>query len=102
MTSCPSTFHSEDFNASGAAEASGSQGDSMMTPTTPGAAVRKSTISGSPACRLLEIEVAALPGRGKLTLTGNLREVMKESARAALWVTEGHRRRLAIATPPGM
>jgi ATP-dependent Lon protease len=33
---------------------------------------------------ILEIEVAALPGKGRLTLTGNLKEVMRESARAAL------------------
>ena len=33
---------------------------------------------------ILEIEVAALPGKGRLTLTGNLKEVMRESARTAL------------------
>jgi ATP-dependent Lon protease len=33
---------------------------------------------------ILEIEAAALPGKGRLTLTGNLKEVMRESARAAL------------------
>ncbi len=33
---------------------------------------------------ILEMEVAILPGTGKLVLTGNLKEVMRESARAAL------------------
>lgn len=33
---------------------------------------------------ILEIEVAAMPGTGKLMITGNLKEVMKESAEAAL------------------
>ena len=33
---------------------------------------------------ILEIEVILLPGTGKLLLTGNLKDVMKESARAAL------------------
>ncbi len=33
---------------------------------------------------ILEIEVSALPGKGRLTLTGNLKEVMRESARTAL------------------
>ena len=33
---------------------------------------------------ILEIEVTMLPGQGKLLITGNLRKVMEESARAAL------------------
>jgi ATP-dependent Lon protease len=33
---------------------------------------------------LLDIEVAVMPGRGKLTITGKLGEVMQESAQAAL------------------
>ncbi len=36
---------------------------------------------------ILEIEVSALPGKGRLTLTGNLKEVMRESARTALSYT---------------
>ncbi|MFT5316388.1 MAG: ATP-dependent Lon protease, partial [Candidatus Krumholzibacteriia bacterium] len=33
---------------------------------------------------ILEIEVAAVPGRGKIMITGNLKEVMTESAETAL------------------
>lgn len=33
---------------------------------------------------ILEVEAASMPGTGKLTLTGNLQEIMKESAEAAL------------------
>ena len=33
---------------------------------------------------LLEVEVNVVPGSGKIVLTGNLGDVMKESARAAL------------------
>ena len=33
---------------------------------------------------LLNVEVTVMPGRGKLTVTGKLGDVMKESAQAAL------------------
>ena len=33
---------------------------------------------------LLPVEVATMPGRGNLTITGRLGDVMQESARAAL------------------
>ena len=33
---------------------------------------------------LLEIEVGSYPGKGRLTMTGKLGEVMQESARAAM------------------
>jgi ATP-dependent Lon protease len=39
---------------------------------------------------LLTIEVAAVPGTGKLNLTGQLGEVMKESAQAALTYLRAH------------
>ncbi|GIW24695.1 endopeptidase La [Meiothermus sp.] len=39
---------------------------------------------------LLTIEVAAVPGSGKLSLTGQLGEVMKESAQAALTYLRAH------------
>jgi ATP-dependent Lon protease len=39
---------------------------------------------------ILEIEASALPGGGKLVLTGNLREVMKESAETALSFARAH------------
>lgn len=39
---------------------------------------------------LLEVEVNAMPGSGKLELTGNLGDVMKESARAALSYLRAH------------
>ncbi len=38
---------------------------------------------------ILEIEVAAVPGSGKITITGNLKEVMKESAETALSFARG-------------
>ena len=39
---------------------------------------------------LLEVEVSVMPGSGKLELTGNLGDVMKESARAALSYLRSH------------
>jgi ATP-dependent Lon protease len=39
---------------------------------------------------LLTIEVAAVPGSGKLSLTGQLGEIMKESAQAALTYLRAH------------
>ncbi len=38
---------------------------------------------------ILEIEVAQVPGAGKITITGNLKEVMKESAETALSYARG-------------
>jgi ATP-dependent Lon protease len=38
---------------------------------------------------ILEIEVAAVPGSGKITITGNLKDVMKESAETALSFARG-------------
>jgi len=38
---------------------------------------------------ILEIEVASVPGSGKATITGNLKEVMKESAETALSYVRG-------------
>ncbi len=38
---------------------------------------------------ILEVEVAAVPGAGKITITGNLKEVMKESAETALSYARG-------------
>jgi ATP-dependent Lon protease len=48
---------------------------------------------------VLEIEVSALPGRGRLQLTGALGDVMKESATAAL--TYVRARTEALGLPPG-
>ena len=45
---------------------------------------------------LLEVEVSAVPGRGKLQLTGTLGDVMKESASAALSYTRSRVEALAI------
>ncbi len=39
---------------------------------------------------ILEVEVAAMPGSGKLTITGNLKEVMRESAETALSYARAH------------
>jgi Lon protease (S16) C-terminal proteolytic domain/Lon protease AAA+ ATPase lid domain/ATPase family associated with various cellular activities (AAA) len=41
---------------------------------------------------LLTIEAAMMPGKGKMTVTGNLRDVMKESISAAAVRQEGHPR----------
>ena len=43
---------------------------------------------------LLTIEATLMRGRGKLTLTGQLGDVMKESAQAALSYVRGHVERL--------
>ncbi|MCD6016589.1 MAG: lon [Solirubrobacterales bacterium] len=43
---------------------------------------------------VLFIEATAMPGAGKLTITGQLGDVMKESAQAALSWVRGHERRL--------
>ena len=46
---------------------------------------------------ILAIESTAMPGKGKLILTGQLGEVMKESAQAALSYIRSQARKLAIA-----
>jgi len=48
---------------------------------------------------VLFIEATAMPGSGKLTITGQLGEVMKESAQAALSFVRGHQRELASDLP---
>ncbi len=45
---------------------------------------------------LLHIETAILPGKGKLTLTGQLGDVMKESAQAALSYCRSRHRELGV------
>ena len=45
---------------------------------------------------LLEVEAAVVPGTGKVELTGNLGDVMKESARAALTYIRGRATALGI------
>ncbi len=45
---------------------------------------------------LLKIEVAAMPGNGKLELTGSLGDVMKESAKAAITYIRSHSEALGI------
>ncbi len=46
---------------------------------------------------VLFVEASAYPGRGRLTVTGQLGEVMQESARAALSWVRSHAERLGIA-----
>ncbi|MGZ3598572.1 MAG: endopeptidase La [Ktedonobacterales bacterium] len=46
---------------------------------------------------LTTVEVMAVPGRGSLTLTGQLGDVMKESAQAALTYTRARASRLGLA-----
>ena len=48
---------------------------------------------------VLFIEAGAMPGKGKLTLTGQLGDVMKESAQAALSYVRGHVAELAPGLP---
>jgi len=45
---------------------------------------------------ILHIEVTTMPGKGKLTLTGQLGDVMKESAQAALTYAKSHAEALNI------
>lgn len=45
---------------------------------------------------ILHIEVSTTPGKGRLTLTGQLGEVMKESAQAAVTYARGHAKELGI------
>lgn len=46
---------------------------------------------------LLSIEVAILPGKGKVALTGKLGEVMQESVQAAMTVVKSHVQKLGIS-----
>ena len=50
---------------------------------------------------VLFIEATAMPGSGRLTTTGQLGEVMKESAQAALSYVRGHYREMAPKLPEG-
>jgi len=45
---------------------------------------------------ILHIEVATMPGKGELTITGNLGDVMKESARAAMSYVRSRARALKL------
>src|SRR5258706_14021977 len=47
---------------------------------------------------ILFIEAARMPGNGKLILTGQLGDVMKESAQAALSLVKGRSQQLGIAS----
>lgn len=51
---------------------------------------------------ILFIEVALMPGKGKLTLTGQLGEVMRESAKAAFTWAKAHHRDLGLKESFGM
>ena len=46
---------------------------------------------------MLKIEVSAMPGDGKLELTGSLGDVMKESARAAVTYIRAHSKELGVS-----
>ncbi len=48
---------------------------------------------------ILTIEAARMPGAGKLTLTGNLGQVMQESAQAAYSFTRSHARQVGVKEP---
>lgn len=50
------------------------------------------TMSGG---EILEVEVASVPGSGKVTITGNLKDVMKESAETALSYARGYCREMS-------
>ncbi|MDE9524204.1 S16 family serine protease, partial [Xenorhabdus bovienii] len=47
---------------------------------------------------LLTIETASVPGKGKLTYTGSLGEVMQESIQAALTVVRARANKLGISS----
>ncbi len=47
---------------------------------------------------ILPVEVAAMPGRGSLTVTGRLGEVMQESAKASLSYARSRSKELAVST----
>ncbi len=51
------------------------------------------TVAGG---EILEIEVAQVPGAGKITITGNLKDVMKESAETALSYARGLCREVSV------
>jgi len=55
-----------------------------LPPKTPGVGIATGLAWTSAGGETLQIEVNALPGTGKLTLTGSLGDVMKESAQIAL------------------
>jgi ATP-dependent Lon protease len=48
---------------------------------------------------VLFVEASAIPGSGKLTITGQLGDVMRESAQAALTYVRGHANELAAELP---
>jgi ATP-dependent Lon protease len=48
---------------------------------------------------VLFVEASAMPGSGKLTITGQLGDVMRESAQAALTYVRGHAKELAPELP---
>src|SRR5207249_4246101 len=48
---------------------------------------------------VLFVEATAMPGSGKLTITGQLGDVMRESAEAALSYVRGHMHELAAELP---
>jgi ATP-dependent Lon protease len=48
---------------------------------------------------ILFVEATAIPGSGKLTITGQLGDVMRESAQAALTYVRGHAKDLAPELP---
>jgi ATP-dependent Lon protease len=48
---------------------------------------------------VLFVEASAIPGSGKLTITGQLGDVMRESAQAALTYVRGHAKELAPELP---
>jgi ATP-dependent Lon protease len=50
---------------------------------------------------ILFVEASAIPGSGKLTITGQLGDVMRESAQAALTYVRGHAAELAPDLPDG-
>jgi ATP-dependent Lon protease len=67
--------------------------DAQLRTAAPGVAtgLAWTTVGGD----VLFVEATAMPGTGKLTLTGQLGEVMKESAQAALSYVRGHGREVA-------
>ena len=76
-----------------------SSGSSTRRPRSPSSPASRAGLAWTPVGgSVLYVEANTLPGRGSLVLTGQLGDVMKESARAALTYVLAHAEDLGIPT----